>query len=123
MNMHDLWERVGARIYKKEEFLLLRQEVVIYRRRLSLWQAAKHKNKPWKFFTAKMKGTTCLDPVDQVQNTILTPVGPESVIKQASHSVGSSPDAETFEHTYAAAKKLVHEFGDYHLLQGRMVIC
>lgn len=119
--MHDLRERVGARIYKKEEFLL-RQEVMIYRRRLSLWQAAKHKNKPWNLFTAKMKGTTCLDPVDQVHNTVLMPVDAESVTKQASRSVESSPDAEAFEHTYAAAKKLVHDFGDYHLLQGRMLI-
>lgn len=70
-----------------------------------------------------MKEITCLDPINQLHNTILMPVGPESVIKQTSHSVGSSPDAEAFEHTYAAAKKLMHDFGGYHLLQGRMVIC
>lgn len=59
-----------------------------------------------------MKTITCLDPIDQVNDTILTPLDPKSLIKQTEHSLGLSPDAEDFKHTYAAAKRLVHDFGD-----------
>jgi hypothetical protein len=62
-----------------------------------------------------MKAVTCLDPIDQVHDTILIPVNPKPVIKQARHSLGLSPDAEAFKHTYGAAKKLVRDFGDYYL--------
>ena len=56
-----------------------------------------------------MKGITCLDPIDQAHDTIVTPMGPKS---QTNRSLGLSPDSEGFKHTYAAAKKLVHDFGD-----------
>jgi hypothetical protein len=62
-----------------------------------------------------MKGITCLDPIDQVHDTILTPVDPKSVIKPTHQSLGSSPDAEAFEHTYTTAKRLVHDFGECEL--------
>ena len=62
---------------------------------------------------AKMKAITCLDPIDHVNETFITTVEPKSVNKETEHnSLGLSPDAEGFEHTYAAAKKLVHDFGD-----------
>ena len=59
-----------------------------------------------------MKGITCLDPIDQVHDTILTPVDLKSVIKQTNHPLGLSPEEEAFEHTYTTAKKLVHDFGE-----------
>jgi hypothetical protein len=59
-----------------------------------------------------MKAIRCLDPVGQVNEIFMTPVEPRSVTKETEHSLGLSPDAEGFEHTYAAAKKLVHDFGD-----------
>lgn len=59
-----------------------------------------------------MKAITCLDPVGQVNEICITRVEPRSVTKETEHSLGLSPDAEGFEHTYASAKKLVHDFGD-----------
>ena len=61
-----------------------------------------------------MKGITCLDPIDQVHDTILTPVDLQSVIKH-NDSLGLSPDEEAFEHTYTTAKRLGHDFGEWEL--------
>lgn len=60
----------------------------------------------------KMKAITCLDPIDQVDDTILTSVDPKSLIKQTEHSLELSPDTEDSEHAYTAAKRLVHDFID-----------
>jgi hypothetical protein len=70
---------------------------------------------------AKMKAITCLDPIDQAHDTILAPVDPKPIVKQTSHSLGLSPDAEAFQHTYAAARKLVHDFGDCYLPQHLLI--
>jgi hypothetical protein len=45
-----------------------------------------------------MKAITCLDPIDQAHETILTPVDPKSVVKQTSHSLGLYSDADPQTH-------------------------